>query len=92
MGTRRRRASRTLCAKDEAVTKTLPTPNDSRHLFIVRFWRESSASAPEGLWRGSVEHIPTGRRVHFASLDTLNTFMTQQLNSEGSEAPQANND
>ena len=70
------------------MTKTLSTPNDGRHLFIVRFWREESESASGGQWRGSVEHIPTGRRAHFVSLDVLNTFMTQQLNNETAETTQ----
>ena len=70
------------------MTKTLPSPNDNRHLFIVRFWREDSESAPGGQWRGSVEHIPTGQRVHFVSLDVLNTFISQRLNSETADTPQ----
>jgi hypothetical protein len=67
------------------VTKTLTNPNDSRHLFIVRFWREESDSAPGGQWRGSVEHIPTGQRAHFVSLEVLNTFISQRLTSESAE-------
>jgi hypothetical protein len=67
------------------VTKTLTNPNDNRHLFIVRFWREESDSAPGGQWRGSVEHIPTGRRTHFVSLEVLDTFISQQLNNEAAE-------
>jgi len=74
------------------MTKTLPNPNDSRHLFIVRFWREESESEPGGQWRGSVEHIPTGQRVHFVSLDVLNTFIGQRLNSETTETPQPDGD
>jgi hypothetical protein len=69
------------------VTKTLPNPNDNRHLFIVRFWREESGSAPSGQWRGSVEHIPTGQRVHFVSLEVLNTFIDQRLNGETTGTP-----
>jgi hypothetical protein len=67
------------------VTKTLTNPNDSRHLFIVRFWREESDSTPGGQWRGSVEHIPTGQRAHFVSLEVLNTFIDQRLNGETAE-------
>jgi hypothetical protein len=64
------------------MTKTLPPPSEDRHLFIVRFWREDSQVEPGGQWRGSVEHVPSGRRVHFVSLDVLNEFITSQLNDE----------
>jgi len=64
------------------VTKPLPNPADGRHLFIVRFWREDSEGTSGGQWRGSVEHVPTGQRVHFVSLDVLNTFINKQLNSD----------
>jgi hypothetical protein len=64
------------------VTKTLPNPAEGRHLFIVRFWREDSEGAPGGQWRGSVEHVPTGHRTHFVSLDVLDAFISKQLNSE----------
>ncbi len=64
------------------MTKPLPNPTDGRHLFIVRFWREDSEGAPGGQWRGSVEHIPTGQRAHFVSLDVLDAFISKQLNSD----------
>ena len=63
------------------MTKTLPNPTEGRHLFIVRFWREESEGAPGGQWRGSVEHVPTGQRVHFVSLDVLDAFINKQLNT-----------
>jgi hypothetical protein len=68
--------------KDDAVTRTLPNPTEGRHLFIVRFWREDSEGASGGQWRGSVEHVPTGQRTHFVSLDVLDTFISKQLNNE----------
>jgi hypothetical protein len=64
------------------VTKPLFSPTDGRHLFIVRFWREESEAAPGGQWRGTVEHVPTGQRTHFVSLDVLDAFISKQLNSE----------
>jgi hypothetical protein len=64
------------------VTKPLSNSTDSRHLFIVRFWREDSEAAPGGQWRGTVEHVPTGQRVHFVSLDVLDAFISKQLTSD----------
>ena len=60
----------------------MPNTTDDRHLFIVRFWREDSAAAPGGQWRGSVEHAPSGQRAHFVSLDVLNTFISKHLNTD----------
>jgi hypothetical protein len=51
-----------------------------QHLFIVRIWQEPSVSAPPGQWRGSVEHIPSGDRVYFASLEELNNSILGQMN------------
>ena len=62
------------------MTKTLTTSED-RHLFIVRVWREDSRSTPGGQWRGSVEHVPSGQRIHFVSLETLTEFMRTYMNS-----------
>jgi hypothetical protein len=64
------------------VTKPLSNPTDGRQLFIVRFWHEDSEGTPGGQWRGSVEHAASGERAHFVSLDVLNTFITEHLNSE----------
>ncbi len=64
------------------MTKPLPNPTEGRHLFIVRFWREESEGASGGQWRGSVEHVPTGQRAHFVSLEVLDSFITKQLNTE----------
>ena len=64
------------------MTKTLPPPSEDRHLFIVRLWREDSQVEPGGQWRGSVEHVPSGRRVHFVSLDVLDSFISQHLSGE----------
>ena len=59
----------------QTMTKTLTPPPEDRHLFIVRVWREDSQAEPGGQWRGSVEHVPSGQRIHFVSLDALMEFM-----------------
>lgn len=51
----------------------------SQHLFIVRIWYESPQRAHQS-WRGSVEHVPSGQRLCFASLGDLNDFITLRLN------------
>ncbi len=61
------------------MTKTLTGPPEDRHLFIVRVWREESQATPGGQWRGSVEHVPSGQRVHFVSLDALTAFVSKYL-------------
>jgi hypothetical protein len=51
-----------------------------QHLFVVRMWQEPSEVAPPGQWRGSVEHVPSGERLYFASIEDLNTFILGQMN------------
>lgn len=60
--------------------------NRQQHLFIVRVWQEPSQLQPPGQWRGSVEHVPSGQRLYFASMNDLTNFMTFQLNSDGESA------
>lgn len=46
-------------------------------LFIVRIWRVDNRR--DGAWRGSVEHVPSGRKLYFTSLGDLNDFVALQL-------------
>jgi hypothetical protein len=73
------------------VTKPLLNSTESRHLFIVRFWHEESEATPGGQWRGTVEHAPSGQRVHFVSLDVLDAFINKQLNSEAASTADQEN-
>ena len=45
--------------------------------FLVRMWREESLEMPEptGDWRGEVEHVQSGRRWTFDTLDKLLCFV-----------------
>lgn len=61
------------------MTKTLPPPPEDRHLFVVRIWREDSQVGPGGQWRGSVEHVPSGQRIHFVSPDALTEFVRSYM-------------
>ena len=64
------------------MTNTLHATDD-RHLFIVRVWREDSRVAPGGQWRGSVEHVPSGQRIHFVSLEALTEFVGRYWGCDG---------
>ncbi len=59
--------------------------NRPHHLFIVRLWRESGHPSPEQ-WRGSVEHVPSGRRLYFVSLSDLADFITLRLDADISQS------
>jgi hypothetical protein len=59
------------------VTKPAEPATDNRHLFIVRIWLEDDQLTSGGQWRGSAEHVPSGRRIYFVSLDALLEFMTE---------------
>lgn len=49
--------------------------------FLIRLWREAgdNATAPLTDWRSEVEHIQSGRRWTFGTLDELLDFLRQQL-------------
>jgi hypothetical protein len=49
------------------------------HLFVVRLWQEPSLVTPPGQWRGSAEHVPSGQRGYFITLEELNQFILAQL-------------
>jgi hypothetical protein len=49
-----------------------PTP--PQHLFIVRLWSET-AEKPQIPLRGAVEHIPSGQKFYFTSLNDLSDFI-----------------
>jgi hypothetical protein len=56
----------------------MTTLERSQHLFIVRVWCEPSNEEPPGQWRGSVEHVASGQRIYFASMNDLTQFITSQ--------------
>ncbi len=50
--------------------------------FVLRFWferREIEGAVP--IWRGVIEHIPSGERHYFEKLDELPSILTPYLNS-----------
>ena len=58
-----------------SMTESATHITPDRHSFIVRVWREDSADQASGLWRGSIEHVTSGQRLHFISLDALAEFV-----------------
>jgi hypothetical protein len=51
------------------------TTSRPQHIFVVRLWSECE-NCSEAQWRGSVEHVPTGKKLYFTSLGDLNDFIT----------------
>ncbi len=45
--------------------------------FLIRLWREESADQSEGAidWQSEVEHVQTGERWAFDTLEELLTFL-----------------
>ncbi len=56
--------------------------------FLIRLWREPTSELPEQAagWQGEVEHIQSGRRWLFESLDQL--FASIRQEAEGLEEPE----
>ena len=55
-------------------------------LFIVRIAHEPGP-AGTGRWRGTVEHVPSGLRLCFASFKDLDDFISVRLNLASPPAP-----
>jgi len=62
---------------------------DRTAVFIVRIWCErGDDSAPLPEWRGSVEHVQTGKRTFFRHLEAVQEFMRPHLETLGIDAQQ----
>jgi len=61
----------------------------SRQMFILRFWHEPSQKRP-GAWRGSVDHVESGKRFYFARLDDLQAFIQDSLENQDMRADTTN--
>lgn len=60
--------------------------------FIVRIWRELGDELGAGTtasqeWRGSIEHVQSGRKVYFRELKAIAEFMQRHLAEIGIETP-----
>jgi hypothetical protein len=63
---------------------TKPAP--LQHLFIVRLWSEQAQPLQASL-RGSVEHIPSGQKFYFTSLNDLSDFITLKASVQPPPTP-----
>jgi hypothetical protein len=59
----------------------MPAQHRTEDLFIVRIWQEpgSVEAAGEEGWRGSVQHVLSGQRIHFRRLVDLDDFIRGRL-------------
>jgi hypothetical protein len=61
----------------------MPTSNLEYTSFLVRLWREPSASVKlpvtDRRWLVQIEHIPGGEKEYFSSLEELFAFIRAQL-------------
>lgn len=58
------------------------------HSFIVRIWHETEDD--EGniiVWRGSVDHVGSDKRLYFQDLDGMVRFIEEQVGSNDSRVP-----
>jgi hypothetical protein len=61
------------------------TASRRKFSFLVSFWFEpgSAGISPGDGWRGSVEHLGSGRRLYFNHIASLVAFLTSWLERRG---------
>jgi hypothetical protein len=53
---------------------------EDTHSFVLRCWREPrELEEAESVWRGEVEHVPTGKRIYFKNFEELKQFLASYL-------------
>ena len=62
------------------------SPASTRHVFMVRVWEEASADQPTQ-WRGSVEHVRSGRTVYFIDFHDVQAFILGVLRGTDPNPP-----
>lgn len=66
----------------------MPLLEDNSVSFIVRFWCEGGADdRVTREWRGSIEHVPSGRRGFFRDIRAISEFMRPHLDELGIDEP-----
>jgi hypothetical protein len=54
-------------------------PGNEPQSFIVRIWHETASSkGPGSIWRGSIVHVGSGKRVYFHDLERIKRFIQDQ--------------
>jgi len=52
--------------------------------FIVKVWIEESAEGSnQGVWRGHITHIPSGKRHYLKNLNEIRDFISPHLEEMG---------
>jgi len=67
------------------MAESSPLPPAST--FVVRFWREWSATGPR--WRGRIEHVPSGESAAFLDADGMLDFVRRVGIMVGNESKPA---
>ena len=53
--------------------------NDDTQSFILRIWNDASAgSGRMKIWRGSIVHVGSGKRIYFHDLNSITPFIQKQ--------------
>ena len=67
----------------------MPLFEDRCASFIVRVWCERGDAEMRSVpvWRGSIEHVPSGARGFFQELDAVIAFMKPHLTALGIDEP-----
>lgn len=61
-------------------------PEATSHSFIVRVWLEETAEeAGRATWRGSITHVPSGKRKYLRELTEIMVFIQPYLKRMGVE-------
>jgi hypothetical protein len=47
--------------------------------YLVRLWRDQDPASRESNWQGEIEHIQSGERWMFESVDELFTFLHRRV-------------
>jgi hypothetical protein len=59
---------------------------DEFHSFIVRIWLEERVTEnARPIWRGSLTHVISGRRIHFGDLESLPGLIRPYLETNAVE-------
>jgi hypothetical protein len=61
-------------------------PHTISRSYLLRLWQ--TGTGEQQIWRASLEHVPTGERLGFATLEQLFVFLMQQT-EHADEAPDA---
>ncbi len=63
-------------------------PRRDVHAFVVRIWHETEDDDADALgWRGTIDHVRSGKRLYFHDLETFLRFVEEQAGLKAREEP-----